>query len=217
MCNLSTIKLSIKSKIIIITSTQHLPLQSHPPRVQQHDLQQQRGELTPLRLLSDSGSDSRLLLQDGCFLDGKEGRGLLVDFGLYPLVLLAEDASLLPVILDDEFGGGVGDGQLPGSLVDRAFLVLHHLDQPQPLLNRPNCTLKEILEYCALGLAYSSLSVINSPMLNLSLKIKYRALTPAPNVFAKRCFLDPREGGIRVRQGVCWFSAREGMRFWKGV
>ena len=76
-----------------------------------------------------------------------------MNFGLQPLVLLAEDASFLAVILDDELGSRVGDAQLSGSFVDRVFLVLHHFDQSQPLLNSPHCTLKEILEYCALGLA----------------------------------------------------------------
>lgn len=44
-------------------------------------------------------------------------------------ILLAKDASLLAVVLDDEFGSGVGDGQLSGSLIDGVFLVLDHLDQ----------------------------------------------------------------------------------------
>jgi hypothetical protein len=153
VCDLSTINLSIKSKIIIITPTHDLPLQSQPPGVQLHDLPQQGVKLTAGGLQLHGGSDSGLLLNRRDILRGREKTAALLQLGRNALVLLAEDASLLAVVLDDELGGGVGDGQLSGSLVDGVFLVLDHLDQSQPLLSPTHTTLKEIFEYCAFGLA----------------------------------------------------------------
>jgi hypothetical protein len=44
------------------------------------------------------------------------------------LILPLEDASLLPVILDDEFGGGIGNAELLGCLIDGVFFELNHLN-----------------------------------------------------------------------------------------
>lgn len=128
-------------------------MEAHPVHVYLDYIGEEPVEIIPLRLELDLRGGGVLLLDGGLGLLIGGGRGVVALLELRPFLLLLEDAALLPVVLDDELGSRVGDGELPRGLVDGILSVLHHLDQPKPLLHQTESTLKEILEYCALGLA----------------------------------------------------------------
>ena len=52
----------------------------------------------------------------------------------WPLFFLLEDASFFPVILDDEFGSGVGDAQLFRCFIDGVVLQINHFNESESLL-----------------------------------------------------------------------------------